>query len=550
MSLHPQDFSVVPDNTARVARAAFPKGNPYMTLRDELGVIYEDHTFTPLFGSSRGRPAESPGCLALVTALQFAENLTDRQAADAVRGRIDWKYLLGLELTDPGFDYTLLYEFRNRLLENEAEQKLLDELLKLLQGRKLLKSRGKQRTDSTYVLAAIRNLHRLELVGETMRHALNSLAVVVPDWLRAQVPAEWFDRYGPRFSDWRLPGSEVKREALAETIGQDGFDLWEMIGQSPQAELLRRIPAVETLRQVWLQQYYGGEGKPRWRNPESMPPSRKRIISPYDTDARFSVRRSIKWQGYRVHVTETCDEDQPLLITNVETTTSASLDLEWTDTIHHHLQEKDLLPTDHLVDAGYVDARALAEGRSIYGLDLIGPTKPNPSRQARQTKLYSLASFVIDWEKEQVTCPQGQVNVGWYPAQNPYGEPIVVAYWAKAVCRDCPTRRQCIGSRGVPRVIKFLPKEPYIALQQARQRQTTDEFKKTYAQRAGVEGTISQGTQVCGLRRSRYRGMAKTRLQHVFTAVAINLKRLAAWFEETPRAQTRLSRFAALAAAA
>lgn len=217
MSLHPQDFSVVPDETVRVARAAFPKGNSYITLRDELGVLYGDHTFAPLFDSPRGRPAESPGCLALVTALQFAENLTDRQAADAVRGRIDWKYLLGLELTDPGFDYTVLYEFRNRLLENEAEQKLLDELLKLLQGRKLLKSRGKQRTDSTHVLAAIRNLNRLESVGETMRHALNSLAVVVPDWLRAQVPAEWFDRYGPPFSDWRLPGSEVKREALAET---------------------------------------------------------------------------------------------------------------------------------------------------------------------------------------------------------------------------------------------------------------------------------------------------------------------------------------------
>ena len=174
MGLHPQDFSIVPEETARVARAAFPKGNSYLTLRDELGVIYEDRAFAPLFGSARGRPAESPGCLALVTALQFAENLTDREAANSVRGRIDWKYLLGLELTDPGFDYTLLHEFRTRLLENEAEQKLLDELLELLRARKLLKARGTQRTDSTHVLAAIRNLNRLELVGETLRHALNS----------------------------------------------------------------------------------------------------------------------------------------------------------------------------------------------------------------------------------------------------------------------------------------------------------------------------------------------------------------------------------------
>jgi transposase len=550
MSLHPRDFSVVPEGTAEVARAAFPKGNSYMTLRDELGVIYEDRAFAPLFSSPRGRPAESPACLALVTALQFAENLTDRQAANAVRGRIDWKYLLGLELTDPGFDFTLLHEFRNRLLENEAEQKLLDELLRLLKARKLLKVRGKQRTDSTHVLAAIRNLHRLELVGETLRHALNSLAVVVPDWLRAQVPTEWFERYGPPFSEWRLPKSKAKRETLVETIGQDGFMLWEMIEQSAQTELLRMVPAVETLRQVWLQQYYVDEDKPRLRKPKDLPRSRQKIVSPYDTEARFSVRRSTKWEGYRVHLTETCDEDQPLLITNVETTTSASLDLEWTDTIHQHLREKDLLPQEHLVDGGYVDARALAEGESIYSLDLIGPTKPDGSWQARRGGRYGLSSFVIDWEQEQVTCPQGQTSLGWYPVQNPYGEPLIVAQWATAVCRACPARTQCVRSPKMPRAIKFHPKERYLALQKARQRQTTDEFKETYAQRAGVEGTISQGTQVCGLRHCRYRGMAKTHLQHVFTAVAINLMRMAAWFEDIPRAKTRPSRFAALATAA
>ncbi|MEJ2738184.1 MAG: IS1182 family transposase [Anaerolineae bacterium] len=537
MGLHPQDFSVVPEETARVARAAFPKGNAYMTLRDELGVIYEDYAFAPLFGSPRGRPAESPGCLALVTALQFAENLADRQAADSVRGRIDWKYLLGLELTDPGFDYTLLHEFRNRLLENEAEQKLLDELLKLLKARRLLKARGKQRTDSTHVLAAIRNLNRLELVGETLRHALNSLAVIVPDWLRAQVPPDWFDRYGPPFAEWRLPNSQAKRDALVEMIGQDGFDLWERIGESPQAELLRMVPAVETLRQVWLQQYYVDEGKPRWRKSKNSPPSSQKIVSPYDTEARFSVRRSTKWEGYRVHLTETFDEDQPMLITNVETT-------------HQHLQEKDLLPSEHLVDAGYVDACALAEGESKYGLDLIGPVKPDLQWQAKAGEGYDLSCFVIDWEQQQVTCPQGKTNVGWYHYQDSHGGPLIIAKFLTADCRACPARAQCVRAPKAPRAVTFRPKEQHLALQRARSRQTTEAFKKVYKQRAGVEGTISQGTRVCGLRRSRYTGMAKTHLQHVFTAVAINLIRLAAWFEETPRGQTRCSRFAALALAA
>jgi transposase len=157
-----------------------------------------------------------------------------------------------------------------------------------------------------------------------------------------------------------------------EAIGQDGFILWEMIEQAPQAELLRMVPAVETLRQVWLKQYYVDKDEPRWRKPKDLPRSRQKIVSPCDTGARFSVRRNTKWEGYRGHLTETCDEDQPLLITNVETTTSASLDLEWADTIHQHLQEKDLLPKEHLVDASYLDARALADGESIHGLDLRG----------------------------------------------------------------------------------------------------------------------------------------------------------------------------------
>jgi transposase len=177
MALHPKDFSAVPEETARVAHAAFPKGNPCLTLRDNLGDIYQDSTFASLFASSRGRPAESPACVALVTALQFAEELPDRAAADAVRGRIDWKYLLGLELTDAGFHYSVLSDFRKRVQEGGAERQLLDALLERLGQCGLIKERGQQRTDSTQVLAAIRELNRLECVGETLRYALNSLAV-------------------------------------------------------------------------------------------------------------------------------------------------------------------------------------------------------------------------------------------------------------------------------------------------------------------------------------------------------------------------------------
>jgi len=174
MSLHPQAFCAVPEETVRVARAAYPKGNVYLQVRDELGTIYTDQSFAELFPNC-GQPAEAPWRLLLVSLMQFAEGLSDRQAADAVRGRLDWKYLLSLDLTDPGFDASVLCEFRARLLEGQTEQQIVQPLLDIARKHGWLKERGKQRTDSTHVFGAIRTLNRLETVGETMRATLNDM---------------------------------------------------------------------------------------------------------------------------------------------------------------------------------------------------------------------------------------------------------------------------------------------------------------------------------------------------------------------------------------
>jgi len=197
MSLQPLSTYSVPEHTARVARAAFPKGTLCLRLYDELGTIFADHDFADLF-AHRGQPAEAPFRLALITVLQFLEGLSDRQAAEAGRARIDWKYLLCLDLDDPGFDYSVLCEFRGRLLKGGAEQRLFDLVLGRLRERKLVKARTRQRTDSTHVVAAVRDLNRLERVVETLRATLNVLATVAPDWVRAQIPAEWVDRYARR----------------------------------------------------------------------------------------------------------------------------------------------------------------------------------------------------------------------------------------------------------------------------------------------------------------------------------------------------------------
>jgi len=257
VSLKPEPIGSVPEETARVSRAAFPKGNTYTRMRDELGVLWEDEDFAGLF-PTRGQPALAPWRLALVTVMQFAEGLSDRQAADAVRSRIDWKYALGLKLEDPGFDFSVLSEFRSRLLEGGAEHMLLEKLLEECKKRGLLKSRGRQRTDSTHVLAAVKAMGRLECIGETLRAALNALATVAPQWLRGWAPSEWYERYGPRVEEYRLPRSDTERKELAEQIGADGFRLLRKI-ETDAPEWLRDLEAIHTLRRVFSERYHEPE---------------------------------------------------------------------------------------------------------------------------------------------------------------------------------------------------------------------------------------------------------------------------------------------------
>ncbi len=256
----PQATSInpIPELTVRVAQAALPKGNTFMLMRDTLGTIFVEQDFAQLF-PHRGQPALSPWRLALVTIMQFVEGLSDRQAAEAVRSRIDWKYTLSLELTDPGFNFSVLSEFRERLINGSAEQILLNNLLKRFTEIGVLKARGRQRTDSTHVLAAIRDLGRLECITETVRYALNAVAEEAPTWLTTFAQPEWYERYGKRIEESHLPRKPIEREEFAAMVGADGFKLIDAIYSSEAPIRLRQVPAVETLRQLWLQQFYAPE---------------------------------------------------------------------------------------------------------------------------------------------------------------------------------------------------------------------------------------------------------------------------------------------------
>jgi transposase len=546
MSLRAQPNVPVPDDTARVARAAFPHGNTYLRIRDELGTVFTDEDFAALY-PSRGRPAEAPWRLALVTVFQFVENLSDRQAADAVRARIDWKYALSLELTDPGFDFSVLCEFRTRLVSGSAEQRLLDAVLDCCRQRGWLKARGRQRTDSTQVLARVRAVNRLECVTETVRSALNSLAVVAPAWLRAQSPAEWLERYGRRRDDSRLPAGQEERRDYARQVGNDGYALLAAAAAAEAPAWLREVPAVETLRRVWLQQFYVEAGQVRWRTEaEGIPPSALFISSPHDVEARYAKKHTTTWVGYKVHLTEACEDDAPHLITHVETAPGPVADGDATPQIHEALRAKDLLPGRHLTDTGYLDAELLVDSQEEYGVDLVGPTRPDYRWQARAGDGFAASDFQVDWEARRVTCPEGRRSIGWTEAVDRGHNDVIKVKFSARDCRTCPSRERC--TQGKRRTVTLRPRQQYEALQAARAREETEEFRQSYAKRAGIEGTISHGVRTCGLRRSRYVGEAKTHLQHVATGAAINVIRISNWLSEKPREQTRTSAFARLIA--
>jgi transposase len=244
MSLKPQNSYVAPEGTVRVAEAISPDGSFYLRIYDTFGTLFQDDDFAALFPQD-GQVAEAPFRFMLVLILQFPENITDRQAADSVHTRVDWKYLLSLQLTDAGFHCSVLSEFRTRLIQVKAEVVLFEKLLNVFREKGFLKGQRQQRTDSTHILGAIRAINRVELVGETMRRVLNTLAVVAPDWMRNNSHPDWIDRYGNRIEDARLPKSATKRAALADQIGADGLVLLGSIFGSTAPSWFRELSAVK-----------------------------------------------------------------------------------------------------------------------------------------------------------------------------------------------------------------------------------------------------------------------------------------------------------------
>ena len=296
-----------------------------------------------------------------------------------------------------------------------------------------------------------------------------------------------------------------------------------------------------------MQQFYLEGDELRWRTDEQgLPPASLFISSPYDPDARYARKRTTQWVGYKVHLTETCEDDLPHLITHVETTAAPVADGEATPRVHQALDKQGLLPGTHIVDTGYLDASLLVSSRADYGVDLLGPTRGDVHWQARDGTGFAVEHFQIDWDRQRATCPAGGTSISWTPAVDRRTNRVIKIKFSSRDCRPCPSRRLCTRSQAERprRTITVRAPDEYRALQAARQREATDEFTALYAKRAGVEGTLSRGVRTCRLRRTRYVGQARVHLGHVLTAVGLNFLRLGQWFAEIPPAKTRRSPFA------
>ncbi len=515
MSVQPQPWpQPAPEIVAAVAvmyRGKRERPLP-VVVRDQLGEWLSDEQFAGACGK-RGKPGWPPGRLALVTVFQMAEDLTDRQAAEAVRTRIDWKYALGLDLADPGFDDSILSEFRGRVAGGGLDQVVLDTLLERLAAGGLVGAGGKMRTDSTHVVSAVRDLNRLELAGESVRACLEQLAVAAPQVVAHLLDDSWSKRYAARIDTWRMPASATKKDELALAYGRDGRTLLQAVyaaaASDPDLAFLARLHQVEVLRVVLVQNYLtvtdeqGREViKRREAEVEGLPLGRSRITSPYDLDARWGARRDTFWNGCKVHVTETCDTSArdddtatsssdpgseghsddgeavapPHLIVNVETTDATVPDSQMTAPVHARLARRDLLPAEHYVDSGYPSAQLLVSSLADFGIALVTPMLADTSPQARAGAGFDRAAFAIDFGARQATCPQGHASSSRDPVAQRGTDTIVITF-AKGTCRPCPVRAQCTTSASGRRQLTVHPRDVHQAQLAARAAQATSDFQ-------------------------------------------------------------------------
>ena len=517
MCLKVQEPWSMPSETERIGRALLKKDNAYRLIGDKLFANISEQEFADLY-PSEGQPGLSPVILAFVAVFQFIEKLPDRQAVESLRVRMDWKYALHLPLEYEGFNFSVLSEFRDRLLEGQAEGRVFENLVKQIQGLGLIKEHGKQRSDSIAMLTKVRWLSRLEVAVETLGLAVVGVVNTEPDWSEEILPPSWEDQYGERFVMQRH--TEKEWQEYEANIGNDGQWLLKRLVDGSAPAGLQELSEVKLLQTVWAQQFRAEAGQVVFQEIKKYD-GHTQIATPHDPEAHYSRKRHSEWIGSKVQVTDTDDEGYPHIITDIVSTDSSLTDYEALPDIQDRLAQRHCTPAQHYVDAGYMSGFNLTNSAHRQ-IDLIGPLAFPVTAQDLLVDGITQAQFHVDLQQKIVTCPQG------HQARSPVQTEKGLRFQFRTQdCDACPLRsRCCAGKHG--RTIRI--SDYYEVRQQACQRQKTQAFKQDYAQhRSGVEGSLSALTRGNGMRVSRYIGQKKRNLQALFTGCAANLQRTARW---------------------
>jgi transposase len=479
-------------------------------LRDKLESLYCENN---------GRPAVDPVLLAGVTLLQFMEKVADRLAAEQVVYHLGWKYALDLELSEEGFHATVLVYFRDRLEENKAERLIFDEILELLIETGLVKKRGKQRLDSTHVLGYVKEMSRLECAVETVRLGLEALASEMSVGGRPEFWDRFWALYVQSKLDWGL--SKADRQSRYRQCGQDIRELLEWV--DTHHHNLSELKAIKLLRRVFSEQFEMVEGKlqPIQRRPP------RSVQNPHDPDAHYANKGKKQWVGYKVHVVESVDPDEPAkrkgepteqFITEILTTEAALDEMAGlAEALKQEQQHHEIKPPAMYADGGYVTETTLGEAEQS-GMELLGPTRPDPHKGP-----YNADAFEVDLDKRQAICPQGKISTQWSHIQDAYmGTEYYRIEWASQ-CDRCAVQKKCTRAKNGRRILVVGPRHDLV--QKRRKEMRQPDYSKSMHPRNGIEGTHSELTRGHGLRRTKYRGISRVSLSHYHMGAACNVKR-------------------------
>jgi transposase len=520
MSLQWSLSQEVPESTisAKTVGTLLEEDDLYLYIGNHFNELLPDESvFEPMYCET-GRGAVPPQLLFLVTIFQFLEKVPDRMAAKLIASRLDWKYACHLPLDYPGFHFTVLHGFRDRLKENDQDRALFEEIVGKLVDLGLIKRRGKMRTDSSHVLGVVQRLTQLELVIETLRVAMKAIQEVAPDWMKGNVPDVFVEAYDERFWEFKLSDAEVE-ERLSKAAHDASWFLRAVEAMAP--EVVQALAEIKVLREVLDQQLPKGPDGP----PAKRPMGGDIIESPHETEARHGIKRGQAWTGYKVQVTETCDDDLPHLITDIKITGALDNDSPQLDDIQRRLLEQETPPGEQYVDKGYMSGANLAASQE-RGITLMG----KPLADTQGPEHFKQADFHRDEEARIAICPAGEQSNVWAQRKDPKGGPpsTLIRFPAKT-CQACRFFGQCTKSKQG----RSLTVGPHLdRLEAQRMLASTEAYQEKLHRRSGIEGAISELVRGHGMRHARYRGQRKIQLQAYFTAVATNLKRSIRWLTD------------------